>query len=104
MSADVEYYVVFTQAKRMWFRWLLKRGFSHCFVVRKEYGQVWTIIENTHAKLSVSSYLVEDYPSIHQLVPNTTIVQVIPDNRKHYHLSVMNCVEVVKSIIGLYAP
>ena len=98
-----EYYVVFGKAKMVMPFWL-DRDFQHCYVVRKEYGKIWTVIEDTKTHLDIHPYLVEDYPDLKDLVGKDKIfVRVNRKIKDSYrgHICLFNCVEVVKAILGI---
>lgn len=103
LEEERDYYAVFSPSKAPGLWWLDKQ-FQHCYIVRNEYGRVWTVIEDTHNHLSVHPYLVEEYPTIHDLVGGEAIVlRVKREIKDRYRgtLCLFNCVEVVKAVLGI---
>ena len=103
---DREYYVVFRNSELKGLQWL-KKGFQHCAVVRKEYGTVWTVIQDGYSHLSIHPFLVEDYPTLDMLFgEDSSIIQVEMQTEGRYrgHLCVFTCVEVVKAVLGIKKP
>lgn len=82
----------------------LDKDFQHCYVVRKEYDKIWTVIEDTYNHLSVHPYLVEDYPNLRDLVGCD--VKIVQANRnikdaKRGMFCAFSCVEVCKAVLGI---
>lgn len=103
MDEGREYYIVFGKAKiKMPF--FLDKDFQHCYVVRKDYDRIWTVIEDTYNHLSVHPYLVEDYPNLRDLIgfdakvirAKRNIVDV-----KRGMFCIFSCVEVCKAVLGI---
>ena len=106
MDEGREYYVVFGKAK-IKMPWWIDRDFQHCYVVRKEYDRIWTVIEDTYNHLCVHPFLVEDYPELRDLVGYDA--KVIRTNRvikdvKRGMFCVFSCVEVCKAVLGIDKP
>lgn len=106
MDEGREYYVVFGKAK-IKMPWWIDKDFQHCYVVRKEYDRIWTVIEDTYNHLQVHPYLVEDYPNLRDLIGNEpTVVRTtrkIQDVQRGM-FCIFNCVEVCKAVLGINKP
>lgn len=101
-----KHYLVFTDSKLKGLKWL-KSGFQHCAVVRNEFGSVWTVIQDGYNRMSVATYLVEEYPDPLMLFEgNSTIIPVEIQTKDRYRgtLCLFNCVEVCKAVLGIRAP
>lgn len=98
-----KHYLVFTDSKLKGLKWL-KEGFRHCAVVRNEYGRLWTVIQDGYNRMSVTTYLVEDYPDPLMLFEGkSTIIPVEIQTKDRYRgtLCLFNCVEVCKAVLGI---
>ncbi len=103
-----EWYVIFTKTRlRHWvFNWL-RPEFQHCYAVKSSPGgEFWIIVDskNTYTDVTIKSKL--DYPHIRVLAPNSVILNIkaiMSATDYRYTLCVFNCVEVVKSLLGIKA-
>jgi|DEB0MinimDraft_6_1074348.scaffolds.fasta_scaffold03492_7 hypothetical protein len=98
-----EYYAVFSEAKKHGLWWLDKQ-FQHCFIVRKDYGRIWTVIEDSYNHLQVHPFLVEEYPNLSDLVGEQAIILPVKreiKDRFRGTLCLFNCVEVAKAVLGI---
>ena len=101
-----QYYVVFTDSKLKGLKWLPK-GFQHCAIVRNEFGKIWTVIQDGYDRMTVTTYLVEDYPDPLMLFEGqSTIIPVEIQTKPRYRGSIclFNCVEVCKAVLGIKKP
>ena len=101
-----DYYIVFTDSTHD--HWLLKRlrrSFQHVFAVKKSPGEkFWIIVNPLVAYTVVETVPVAHYPDIWALVdPNAVIVPVLAEikEKERHTVCVFNCVEVVKSLLGI---
>lgn len=97
---------MFKDCDRSAVRWL-KKGFRHCYVARKDYGKVWTVIQDTWTHLDVRSFLVSDYPDISDLAGEGAYVVKVDYNIGKAHRGYFchyNCVETVKAVLGIRKP
>ena len=100
------WYVIFkkTSLKHWIFNWM-DSELQHCYAVKESAGgQFWLIIDakNCYTDVRIESKL--DYPHIRCLEPNGVILSIraiIDPNKYRYTLCVFNCVEVVKSVLGI---
>ena len=99
-----DWYVVFkgSNLKHWVMRWL-NPDFRHVYMVREDEG-IWLIINRAEAATIVKTELVEDYPHIRQLCPNTVILPVtvrIKTDVYQWHLGISSCVDVCKGLLGI---
>ena len=103
-SITQDWYVVFTQSKlNHWIFRLLNPDFQHCYMVREDYG-LWVIVDSHSSYTEVRTELVEDYPHIRLLCPNSVILPVsvkIRANAYKWHLGINSCVDVCKGVMGI---
>lgn len=98
----VEYYVVFCDSDIKWLK-CLKPGFRHCFIMRLEYGQLWTVINHGMKGLEVQTYLREDYESPEDYArKGSTVLKV--DKEEQPGRGWLDCVSVTKSVLGIKKP
>lgn len=105
-SVVTEYYVVFTSSKAD--NWMVRHidaPFQHVYAVKKtEGGFFWVKINPMSAYTEVTTYPVSEYPHIRNLIEDDAVVlpvrSVIKQGERHT-LCVINCVEVVKSLLGI---
>lgn len=101
-----EYYVVFTSSKHTsWMvRWQ-RPSFQHVYVVKKsEGGYFWIKVDPRSAATDVTTHLVSEYPHIRCLIkPDDVVLKVkcVIKEQERWTLCVINCVEVVKSLLGI---
>jgi len=90
-----DYYIVFTEAnKRYWYMRWLKKGFSHCFVLKADRG-VWIKCDAGHGELTTD--VIKDCD---KLLENCIIVKINSKPRKKW-IMLNTCVSMVKLITGL---
>jgi hypothetical protein len=99
-----EWYIVFTTSKLThWiFRWL-NPCFQHCYMVREDNG-LWLIVDSKASHTEVRTELVDDYPHIRVLCPNSVILPVtvkISSEQYKWHIGINSCVDVCKGIMGI---
>lgn len=110
-TATIEdYFIIFTNTRHK--HWLLKRlrnKFQHVFAVKKSAGgEFWIVINPIISHTHVSIVPISHYPTIGALLfdpANSVVIPVtakITDNER-YTLCVFNCVEVIKSLLGIRA-
>ena len=102
-----EYYVVFDTAHfDYWFSKRMKKGFTHCYAIKKSKGgYFWHIINPTRGSLELNLVPIEDYPTIRDCVgygPTIVSVKAIIDTQRFRGtICLFNCVEVVKALLGI---
>jgi hypothetical protein len=103
-----DYFIVFTLSTHK--HWLIKRlrkPFQHVFAVKRSPGgRFWIIISPLISHTLVDMVSVKDYPSIYSLVPPEAIVVKYTTkikDKERYTLCIINCVEIVKSLLGIRA-
>jgi len=99
-------YIVFCEGRRWW--WLpLKKGFSHCYVV-KDCGECWVKCQPYSGFTDVTVWSKAICPKVTDLLAEPSLVlpyETTGDYDKiRGHLCWFNCVEVVKSFLGLKKP
>ncbi len=105
----VDYYVVFDKSDLdHWIMKWLDPYFQHCYAVRlSDGGRFWIVINPKRGFTRVTLQAVEKYPTIRALVGRGPVVMnvrsILTDERR-FRLCVMNCVEVVKNLLGLDRP
>lgn len=75
--------------------------------MRKEYGKLWTVINDSRYCLDVETYLVEDYPEPQDYArQGSTIIKAdkLRANGFRGHICWFNCVEAVKAVLGIRKP
>ena len=102
------WYVIFrpTTLKHWIFRWL-NPHFQHCYAVKESPGgEFWIVVDAKNSFTQVRMLSKMDYPHIRLLEPDSVILSIRaiinPDNYR-YTLCLFNCVEVVKSVLGIRA-
>ena len=105
-----DYYIIFANTRHR--HWLLKRlenKFQHVFAVKKSAGgHFWIRINPLISHTCIDIVPVSQYPTIGTLLldpENSVVIPVtatINDNERHT-LCIFNCVEVVKSLLGIRA-
>ena len=102
-----DWYVVFADSgyKSTVLGWL-RPGFKHCYAMRKtEGGNFWQIVNPRNTHLEIRQELVSEYPYVRMYTgPDAVVLPVtaiIDTSRVRGHLCVFNCVEVVKSLLGI---
>lgn len=103
----VECFVVFTKSKsNHWIFKLIDSEIQHVYLMQKSKGeQFWTIINPLFSHTRLETVLVDDYPHPRcytgenaVIVPVKAIVDI---EQQRWTLCVFNCVEVVKSFLGI---
>lgn len=99
-----DWYVVFTGSKlRHWLMRWLNPDFRHCYMVKEDDG-LWVIVNSSNAYTSIRVELIDDYPHIRLLCPNSVILPVrtkIDPNIYQWHLGINSCVDVCKGVLGI---
>ena len=101
-----EYYIVFGKSKlNHWVMKLLDAHFQHCYAVKLSPGKTfWIIVDPKRGFTDIFLQPVDKYPTIRALVgSDKTVLNVKAylTEAKRDRFCVFNCVEVVKSLIGL---
>lgn len=99
-----DWYVVFTKSKLdHWIFSFINPDFQHCYMVKEDLG-LWVIIDSNNAHTAVRTELVDDYPHIRVLCPDSVILPVrvkINTNKHKWHLGINSCVDVCKGVLGI---
>ena len=100
------WYVIFrkTTLKHWIFRWLDKE-FQHVYAVKESPGgEFWMVVDGKNSCTNIELLSKVDYPHIRCLEPDSVILLtrciINPSNYRHT-LCIFNCVEVVKSVLGI---
>ena len=100
------WYVVFRKTKlNHWvFRWL-DSEFHHVYAVKEsEGGEFWMVVDAKNSCTEVNLLSKIDYPHIRCVAPDSVILSIkaiIQPNNYRHTLCIFNCVEVVKSLLGI---
>lgn len=99
-----DWYVVFTTSKLdHWMFRFINPDFQHCYVVREEHG-LWLVLDSNNAQTTLRTELVDDYPHIRDLCPNSVILPItakIDANKFKWHIGFNTCVDVCKGALGI---
>ena len=99
-----DWYVVFTKSKlNHWIFKLINPDFQHCYMVKEDMG-LWVIIDSNNSSTTVRTELVDDYPHIRVLCPDSVILAVttrIRADKHKWHLGINSCVDVCKGVLGI---
>lgn len=105
-----EYYVVFTSSKHD--HWLIQKqpdNFQHVYAVKKSIGgRFWIIINPVVSHTHVDILPVMEYPHIRLVVEDQHNDVILPvsafiERKERHTLCIINCVEIVKSLLGIRA-
>jgi hypothetical protein len=101
-----EYYIIFTSSKHdNWMIRMLTAPFQHVYAIKKSPGKQFWIIVNplvTHTDIDIKP--VKEYSNIRMLTQKgDKIIKVKANikNKERWTFCVINCVEVVKSLLGI---
>jgi hypothetical protein len=101
-----EYYIIFTASKHNnWMVRMLTAPYQHVYAIKKSRGkQFWIVINPLSPFTDVNIYPVTEYPHVRMLIEsNDKVVKVKAniENKERWTLCIINCVEVVKSLLGI---
>lgn len=102
------YYVVFTRSRhRNWMIRLLNPYYQHVYAVKKSEGeQFWIVINPLSSHTDIKMLPVSEYPHIRMMTNEEDIVLTVDTDikkRDRHTLCIINCVEIVKSLLGIRA-
>lgn len=103
----VEYCVVFGRSKlKHWIFRFLDEEIQHVYAMRKSEGeQFWIIIDPLNSFTKVDMVLVDEYPHPRCFAGEDAVIlpirTTINTERNRWTPCVFNCVEVVKSLLGI---
>ena len=108
LKAIEDYYIIFTESGSE--NWLIKRlrkPYQHVLAIKKSPGKrFWIVINPIISFTYVDIVPVKDFPDIESLVDKNAVIvpytASIIDKSRHT-LCVINCVEIVKSLLGIRA-
>ena len=109
-ATTVDYYIIFTNSQHK--HWLLKRlkkKYQHVFAVKKSVGGCfWIIINPLISYTYIDIVPVLESPHIRTLLidpENSVIVPVTATigEKERHTFCIINCVEIVKSLLGIRA-
>lgn len=98
--------VVFRGDADLWWQWLLKPGFRHCFVCLND-GRHWLVVDPLSCGLEVGVLTVAAEVDLAAWLRRhaLTVVAVRPTRlRRPLPPGLLTCVETVKRVLGLSAP
>jgi hypothetical protein len=101
-----EYYIIFTSSKHdNWMIRMLTAPFQHVYAIKESPGkQFWIIVNPLVTHTDIDILPVSKYNHIRTLVhKNDKIIKVRANikNKERWTFCVINCVEVVKSLLGI---
>ena len=106
INHTVKWYVIFrkTKLKHWVFKWL-DSEFQHVYAVKESPGgEFWIVLDGKNSCTEVTLLSKIDYPHIRCIEPNSIILSIraiIHPESYRYTLCVFNCVELVKSVLGI---
>ena len=101
-----KWYIIFrkTTLKHWVFRWL-DPEMQHVYAVKESPGgEFWIVVDAKNSVTEVNLLSKIDYPHIRCLEPDSVILSIkaiIDPESYRYTFCVFNCVEVVKSLLGI---
>jgi hypothetical protein len=99
-----DWYVIFAPTRtKHWIYRFIDPYFQHCYMVKEDLG-LWVIVDSKSCHTSVTTELVQDFPHIRLLCPNSIIIPVqvrIDIAKDKWHLGMNTCVDVCKGLLGL---
>ena len=103
-----EYYIVFTGSKHNnWMVNRLKAPFQHVYAVKKsDGGALWVKIDPTSSATLITLHPTSDFPHIRNLIGKDDVVlnvKAIIGEKERWSFCVINCVEIIKSLLGIRA-
>jgi len=103
-SQSIKHYVVFKDSNNPRVGWF-KKGFRHCFLLRKDYDCLFTIIEG-HYNLGTVRYESLEDCAFQDVVGDGTVVEVDVNisARCAYSLNFITCVGLIKYFLGVSYP
>lgn len=100
----VNWYVIFTKSTlKHWLFKYLDEEIQHCYMVKRDCG-LWVIIDTSNSCISVRTEIIDEYPHIRDLCPNSVILPVrakIDCSQYRWHLGIASCVDVCKGFLGI---
>ena len=106
----VNYYIIFTESSQNhWLLKRLKREFQHVLAIKKSVGgHYWIVINPLFPYTLVDIIPVLDYPDIRTLLnghkyKTVMTVKAEVNIKERYTLCIINCVEIIKSLLGIRA-
>ena len=106
----VDYYIVFTESDlKHWIMKWLHPGIQHVYAIKKSIGgHFWIVINPLNSYTDVNLYSVDEYPHARCIVGDEAVLLPVKSfvdlQKPRYTLCVFNCVEVVKSLLGIRKP
>jgi hypothetical protein len=101
-SQCTKYYVVFTDSDIKRAKWM-KPNFRHCYLIRKDFDCLWTIVSGGWNQLSITQESALEN-TIDDILPHEcTVVEYDAEiSYKMAHtLNISSCVGVVKYMLGI---
>jgi hypothetical protein len=103
-----EYYIVFTKSTHnSWMVKMLKPPFQHVYLIQKSQGGAfWIIVDPKASHTEMNLLPVSEYPHVRLLCESNDVILPVktiikPDDR--WTFCIINCVEIVKSFLGIRA-
>lgn len=86
---------------------MLEPPFQHVYAMKKSQGgQFWIVVNPLSEYTEVDMIPVSEYPHIRLYTGEDAVILPVESNIKHkerWTLCVINCVEIVKSLLGIRA-
>lgn len=97
-------YVMFCDGTH-WFKGALKKGFSHCYVLKQWKETFWILIDPTDTHLNLRPVITKKFlPNFLQTVKGHQWVGWEQEKNHHGYIRHFNCVNFVKYILGIHQP
>lgn len=104
-SDEQQFVVCFRNATRKhWVQRFLKDGFQHCFAIKTSPGGKFLIIVDPIISYTSIDLLPNTPENVERLTESSTCVNVfatIDLKKNRGHICRINCVEIVKSLLGI---
>lgn len=103
----VEWFIIFTKSElKYWLMDKLEPNFQHCYAMKKsDGGQFWMIVNPMRSHTQVLLESVDEYPHPRLYTGEESVIVPIRANidpmLNRHTLCVFNCVEVLKSLLGI---
>lgn len=102
-----DWYVIFTDSNhKSWFMSILQPGFKHVYAMKKTSGGFfWMIVDPCRTHIDIRQEMVSDYPHPRLYAGDEAVIlpirATINGSKRRSHLCHINCVEVVKGLLGI---
>lgn len=103
-----EWYIIFTATTlKHWIFRFIDSELQHCYAVKEsEGGEFWIVLDSKNAFTQVKLVAKSIHPHIRSMSPDGVVLKVrakINPSLNRHTLCILNCVELVKSVLGIKA-